>query len=917
MAAHVADRAPGRIRRPAELADGPILTSKITAPEVPAWAVQRPRITELIAEGTRWCPLTVVTGPPGAGKTMAVALWAATQTGPVAWVGLDEFDNRRGAFWSYVVAALHRSGAAVPKALRDHSHEQDDHDGFLLRLTAALAAQDPPVTLVLDDLHVLTEPGVLKELDFMLRNVGSAVRLVVTSRVDPLLPLHRYRLAGHLTEIRASDLAFSIAEAGLLLAQHGSTLTAESLESLTQRTEGWAAGLRLAAISLATHPDPGQFVKELMTEGSPLICYLVDEVLNIQPPKVREVLLSTSILEHVRADAAVDLTGDEQAAGILATLARTNAFVQPIGSGWYRYHTLFAEMLRLKLRHEHPDRVAVLHQRGARWYKRRGMLADAVQQAVRAGDWPLAAAMVVDELAIGQLIEPRDGQRLAEKFAGMPSGQVWAEPAPYLVTAAVALAAGRPDSCTVALDAADRLLDRLPPEREAAGRLSAAIIRLGVFLRTGDLMSAASAVDIAEPMLSQVPGRKLARHPEIRRRVLCGRAAVELWSGHLEEAARVLEAGLADEAAAGRDAGRADLEAGGAGEADGGAGRGDWAGQLALVEALSGRLSRAADLASQAVPGPGAGRPARQHADPAPFVALAWVSLARNELPEARKFLMQADAALGESPDKLTGTVAYMVAAGGALAEGRAAVAAQIVTRARSGWLVPAWLDQQLSLVESQAWAAAGDADAALAAAERAGDSAEAAITLAYARAVTGAGDGDALQVLAPALAVSGQLRDPVRLRAFLTEARLRYASGDGAHGRRALAAALRLAEREQFRLPLVLERGWLEPVLRRDPDLASSHRRLLTPILGRERLPAPARAQKPALAPVLVVEPLTERELEVLTHVSGMLNTAEVADEMYISVNTVKTHLRNIYRKLAAAHRNEAVRRARDLQLI
>ena len=359
---------------------------------------------------------------------------------------------------------------------------RDHDDEFLLRLTAALAAQDPPVTLVLDDLHLLTDPGVLKGLDFMLRNTGSALRVVVTSRVDPLLPLHRYRLAGQVTEIRASDLAFSITEAGLLLAQHGSTLTADSLESLTQRTEGWAAGLRLAAISLSTHPDPGQFVKELMAEDSPLICYLVDEVLNVQPPQVREVLLSTCILEHFSADAAAELTGDEQAAGILASLARTNAFVQPIGCGWYRYHTLFAEMLRLKLRYEHPDRVALLLRRAARWYQRKGMLADAVRQAARAGDWPLAAAMVIDELAIGQLIDPGDGQRLAAEFAGMPSGRAWTEPAPYLVTAALALAAGQHESCAAALDAADGLLDRLPAEQDAAGRLSAAVVRLGTSL---------------------------------------------------------------------------------------------------------------------------------------------------------------------------------------------------------------------------------------------------------------------------------------------------------------------------------------------------------------------------------------------------------------------------------------------------
>jgi LuxR family maltose regulon positive regulatory protein len=913
MAAHAGNRGPTRTRRAEVLVDDPILTSKITAPDIPAWAVQRPRITTLIAEGARWCPLTVVTGPPGAGKTMAVALWAAGQAGPVAWVGLDEFDNRPGMFWSYVLAALRRSGVVVPKPLQALSHGPDHDDELLPWLAAALAAQDPPVTLVLDDLHILTDPGVLKGLDFVLRNVGSALRVVVTSRVDPLLPLYRYRLAGHLAEIRASDLAFSITEAGLLLAQHGSTLTPDSLESLTQRTEGWAAGLRLAALSLAPHPDPGQFVKELLAEDNPLICYLVDEVLNIQSPQVREVLLSTCILEHVSADAAVALTGDEHAAGILASLARTNAFVQPIGLGWYRYHTLFAEMLRLKLRHEHPDRVAVLHQRGARWYQRKGMLADAVQQAARAGDWPLAAAMVVDELAIGQLIEPSDGQRLAEGFAGMPSGQAWTEPAPYLIAAAVALAAGQHESCTAALDAADDLLDRLPAERQAAGRLSAAVVRLGACLRTGDLSSAASAAERAEALLSRTPGRALGRHPELIRRVRCGRAAVDLWSGRLKEAAGILEAGLSAEAGP-SEAGLSEAGTSTEAASDRAAGRADWTGPLALVEALRGRLSHAAELASQAIPAIGERRPAGRPPDVAPLVALAWVHVERHELPEARRFLKQADAALGERPDKLIGAVAYLVAAGGALAEGRPTVAAQILTRARSGWPVPAWLDQQLSLAESRARAAAGDVRGALAAVGRAGDSAEAAVTLAYARAV--AGDGDAAaRVLAPVLAASGKPADRVRLRAWLTDARLRYASGDAAHGRRALASALRLAEREQLRLPFVLERPWLGPVLRRDPELVNTYRRLLTPILGHDQLPVPVKAS--GSAPVLMVEPLTERELEVLTHVSGMLNTAEVADEMYISVNTVKTHLRNIYRKLAAEHRNEAVRRARQLELI
>jgi LuxR family transcriptional regulator, maltose regulon positive regulatory protein len=896
MVANVANRTPARTRRSAIPVSDPILTSKITAPEVPQWAVQRPRITGLIAEGTRWCPLTVVTGPPGAGKTMAVALWAAAVPGPVAWIALDDFDNRPGVFWSYVVAALRRAGVAVPKALRAVPHGQAAEDVFLLRLTAALAAQDPVVTLVLDDLHMLRQPEALKGLDFVLRNAGAGLRMVVTSRMDPLLPLHRYRVAGQLAEIRASDLAFSAAEASQLLAQCGSMLPDDALEGLIRRTEGWAAGLRLAAISLDGHPDPGQFVKELMAEDSALISYLVDEVLNITAPPVRQVLLSTSILEHVSADAAVELTGDPQAAGILASLVRTNAFVQPIGSGWCRYHTMFAEMLRLKLRLEHPDQVAVLHRRAARWYERQGLLADAVRHAARAGDWPLAAGMVVEELAIGQLIEPPDGRDLAGEFAGMPPGQAWTESAPYLVSAAVALAAGQDESCAAALDAAEHLLDRRPDGEQVAGRLAAAVIRLTACLRAGDLLAAAPVADRAELMLSQARCGKLARHPEIRRRVLSGRAAVELWSGRPDEAARILEAGLAAEAASGREYEQADL-----------------AGQLALAEAMRGRLSRAAELAGQAALVSGEDGSAR-HPRPAPLVALAWVHLERNELDQARRFLKQADAALGVSPDKLTGTVAYLVAAAGALAEGRATVAAQIVARARSGWLVPAWLDQQLSLAESRAWAAAGDVQIALATAERAGPSPEAAATLAYAWAVAGDGD-NASRALAPALEADGRLPDRARMEALLIDARLAYARSACARGRRSLASALRLAEREQLRLPLVMERSWLGSVLRRDPELVGTHQRLLGKALGPGQLPAPAPARDQA--PVLVVEPLTERELEVLVHVSGMLNTAEVATEMYISVNTVKTHLRNIYRKLAAAHRSEAVRRARQLQLI
>ena len=899
MVANVAGQVPAPARRPTVSAGIPILAARITVPGVPDWAVPRPRITKLIAKGARRCRLTIVTGPPGAGKTMALALWAAAEPGTVAWISLEDFDSQPGAFWSYAVAALGRSGVALPKALSAASRRRQADHTFLVRLTSALAAQNPPVTLVVDDLYVLTRPTVLTELDFVLRNAQPGLRLVVSSRGDPPLSLHRYRLAGELTEIRASDLAFSAAEARLLLAQHSSTLSADSLERLMRRTEGWAAGLRLAAISMDGHPDPDQFVKELITEDSALTGYLVEEVLKGARPEVREVLLSTSILEHVNAEVASELTGDEQAGAILPAVARANAFVQPTGCGWYRYHTLFAEVLRLKLRRDCPDRVADLHRRAARWYERNGMLTAAVQHAKRAGDWQLAASMVIDALAISEIIEPWGSSSLAGEFRRMPRGEAWAGPQPYLVTAAGELAAGRHDSSAAALDAGEGMLAPLPADEQAACRFAAAIIRLAASRRTGDLVAAAAAVSDAEALVSRMPMDKLARHPEVRAQVLADRGAVELWPGHLDEAVRFLDAGV-------------DAATGPGGEHE----RAVCLGDLALVEALRGQLRHAAQLAGQAVALAADEQRPPQHPGPAALAALAWVHVERDELREAGRLLKQLDAVLSVSPDRLIGAVACLIAACGGLAEGHGEAAAQMAARARSGWSVPAWLDQRLSLVESRAYVAVGDTSAAADAAERAGGSSSPEAAAALAHAWLAAGDGEnARLMLASALEARSGEPERVRVQTGLADARLSYYGGDRVRGRQSLAHALRLAEREQLRLPFVLEQDWIGPALRRDPELSGIHRRLFPSAPRYDRPPAPSGLSPEAT--VLVVEPLTEREREVLRHVAGMLNTAEIASEMYISINTVKAHLKSSYRKLAATHRGEAVRRARQLELI
>jgi LuxR family maltose regulon positive regulatory protein len=915
-------------------AGDPVLASKITPPDVPDWAVQRPRITQLVTQGTRWCPLTVLTGPVGAGKTMALASWVASEPGLVAWVSLDEYDNQPGAFWSYAVEALRRSGIAITQTAA--APERAGEHVFLLQLAAALAVQHPPVTLLLDDLHLVTDATVLKGLDFVLRNAGAGLRVVAASRMAPLLPLLRYRLAGQLAEIQANDLAFSTAEAGQLLAQHGCTLTTDLLDCLMRQTEGLAAGLRLAAISLADHSDPGEFVAELGTEGSALTGYLEEEVLNAQPPQVRDVLLCTSILGQVSADAAVELAGDERAAGIWRAAARANAFIQPIGSGRYRYHPLFADALRLKLRYEHPGRMAVLHRRAARWYGRNGLLSDAVHHAACAGDWPLAASLVIDNLAIGQILKPRDGQRLAGQFASMPSGQAWTEPAPHLVSAALALSAGRYDLCAAALDAADGFLERGPVDQKPTCRLTAALVRLTAATRAGDMASAAAAAGSTELLLSQVPGEKLARRPGLRAWVLAGRGAVELWSGHLDQAAGVLREGVAAQlASAGQDEQAGCL------------------GYLALVEALRGRLCHAAELVAQAEAATaGPARPRARNLDPAALAALAWVHMERNELREAGSRLRQAYAALAASPDPLIATLGNLVAACGALAAGRPAVVIQAVARARSGRSVPAWLDLELGLVQSRAYMAVGDTQAALATARQAcGDeSPAAAVTLAQAWGA--AGDSEqARRVLAPVLAADGAVPGRVRVYAWLVDARLSDTSGDHARTRRSLASALRLAEPEQLRLPFAAERSWIGPVLRRDPGLAATHRGLLAPFLLYAQPPAPPGAPGQAVIPQEVdelvpqrpglgtlasaaqacrVQPseqrrpgapgmpaLTAAELRLLPLLSTHMSFPEIAKEMFLSRNTVKSETTSIYRKLGASSRNQAVIQARELGLL
>ncbi|MBV9096134.1 MAG: hypothetical protein JO132_20055, partial [Streptosporangiaceae bacterium] len=461
-----------------------------------------------------------------------------------------------------------------------------------------------------------------------------------------------------------------------------------------------------------------------------------------------------------------------------------------------------------------------------------------------------------------------------------------------------------------ALAAAENMLGQLPGHDEVPSRLAAAEVRFALARRTGALPAARAAAADAVALVRRLPPESLERHPGLHGQLGAAQALVEFWSGDFAQAAAAFRAASPAMQSAYERAG--------------------CLGRLAQIEAVSGRLTSAMTLAADAA------ELFRQdltaeHPHRAATVARAYVHLQRHELAEARRQLRGAEAALRASPDRLTAALASLVAARGCLAEGRFREAAEIVARARDGWSAPPWLERHLALVESHAFAAVRDTGAALAAARRAGPESSLEAAAAMARAWLAAGDGQAAEqaLTAAAHACEGS-PDPARIEATLAEAHLAASSGERGHAARLVEQALRLAEAEQLRLPFIVERGWLEPLLDSDPGLARAYRDVMGPRQleggpGRARAAiagTPSAVQSHAVAGAaddapLVVESLTEREREVLRHVSELLLTAEIASEMYVSVNTVKSHLKSIFRKLGAASRNEAVRRARQLELI
>ncbi|MER7417180.1 LuxR C-terminal-related transcriptional regulator [Micromonospora peucetia] len=964
----------------------PLLASRLSPVSPPEPLVLRPRLLRALDEGTAG-PVTLVRAPAGWGKTTLLASWfraageagarrgrvgegpvTAAAEGPradgpagaapgdfgvpaepdgprVAWVSVEAGDDG-DRLWSYLAAALRAvvdptgggSGPPVP----DRPPRPDQ----LEVLAAVLAARDQPVLLVVDDLHRITDPVALTGLEFLLRHAEQRLRLVVGARAGMPLAVHRLRLAGELTEVGPDELAFSSDEVADLLTAHGVALPAAGVRRLRDRTGGWPAALRFAALALRGQPDPARWAEQFGGDQPDVAGYLREEVLAGVDPDARDVLRRSAVAEAVCAGLADALTGRADAEQTLAGLAGDGGLLRRDDSRppWYRCPPLLADLLHAELARLPADELRDLHLRAAGWYADNGRPAEGLRHALAGGDHDRATAIFV---ARWPELVPYDRETPAARPPAPPSPEAVARD-PELGLACAAERAGAGDATTAAghLRAAVEAARPLPaPRRDRFRRLAtaleltlarlandpeavrAAASRLLATRGNAPLPTAArdAASDVASmrdvapvaadtPDVASMPAdpRDVASVAADPRGVAAEDADVRAVAGTALGLADLADGDLAAAGlafarslSAAREAGRPRTEL-------------VCASRAALLHAVRGELRAAETLARDALAMPPChGWSCREDCAHA-YLALALVALHRDQPDEAEANLALATPAT-EAP--VVGAVAalcraYLLRDAGDLPEGhRVLVEARerLPDRPRAGELAY-WL----LAVEADVRGARGDLGAARdLLAERVRDGAAPPLAVALARVELRADDpraaGYALPDWESPEAAGWTL--PVRLEAAVLDAVLARRAGDDRRAGRVLERALDLAGPEGFRRVFTRAEPGVRDLLAAHLDSGTAHWPTVSNLVRGTDAPTERSPAERGAAPL--DEPLTERELTILRYLQSILSNVEIAAELSLSVNTIKTHVRNIYRKLDATRRREAVRRARDLHLI
>ncbi|GAA3517913.1 LuxR family transcriptional regulator [Actinocatenispora rupis] len=871
----------------------PALVARLTVPRRPAVLVSRPRLerrlTDLTDAGT-----TLVTAGPGEGKTALVAAWAEAGAAPgtVGWLTLDRTDADPATFWSDVLAALRWTGVPLgdggPRPLEYADGGTERH---IDRIHALLYDLTTPIVLVLDGIHELHDPSVLARLDALLTQPPPAMRLVLLGRADPGLRLHRLRLDGLLGEIHAPDLRFDRAEAGRLLSAHGLRLDAGQTDRLLARTGGWAAGLRLAAMSVDP-ADPATGLARFSGESPAVADYLAGEVLAPLPPPVRSFLLRTSVAEPLSGPLAAAVSGQPEGRRLLTDLTAGNRLVSA-ADPWgrpYDYHPLLREYLYHRLRAEDPAGALDAHRRAARWYGAHRAPVTALWHAVRSGDTD-EVARVLFTLALPRLLSA-EGAQLADTVRPLADA---ADDAPSLVTLTCAAVAAvqRHDFARARahLRRARATLPGVPAGLRDAADIGLSLVDAIAAGSTGAVRAARTGasrvLSLAGP--DARPGLPAAAEYRALARWNLGRA--QLWQGGMAAA----DASLRDAAtAAGHH--RLDLAAVSADA------------HRAVIDVVRGELRSGTRRArSTVLAAERQGRAVEPYAAGA-FLALALAELQQDHPHVAARHLARAGASAAAGADRTLDRAVRLAEARLRVQAGDAAAARRILAelRADSGNRLPALLTEWLAGAEAEAELAAGAPDTVL---EHLRADPDPGV---WERIWLGWADL-ALRHPAGARARVAPLgRSPDRGRAAAVEESLITALAADALRQDGVAVeavdrALELAAPDRLSHPFRTAGNRLAPLIRRQQRVLGTHAAFAEMVLTDQAAPPAER----------LAEPLTDRELTVLRYLPTMSSNDEIAGDLHISVNTVKAHLKSLYRKLAVSSRREAIRRGRLLGLL
>ena len=853
--------------------------------------------------------MTIISAPAGSGKTSLLRAWAGRpgQPGRLAFVQVQRDQHDAQQFWLALLGAVRHATGASSDAELPAATPDFNAPAMADRVLSELSDAPHGVTLVIDDLHELHSPEASAQLTRLLTNLPPQVHAILTTRHDTRLRLHLLRLAGELAEIRAADLRFSERETRQLLDAAGIALSDSGVTLLHQRTEGWAAGLRLAAISLAGHPDPERFVTEFSGTDRTVAEYLIAEMLERQPPDVQDLLLRTSLLDRVNGELADLLAGRQGSEQILLDLEDANAFVESLDPErtWFRYHHLFADLLRLELRHTLPAEIPALHQRAARWFTQHGQVAEAIRHTQAALDWPGAARLLADHSF--SLTLDGQAQTMQALLRAFPPGADHPELA--LVRAMGDLAQGHLDETAAHLAVAETYAETTPPERQRRLRVAIASLQLALARRRGHV---AGVIEQARFLASPVTGpsdEDIALGSDLRAVALMNLGTAEAWSLGLPDAVRHLQEG----AVLAREIGRPYLEVG-------------CLAQLGFAYIFHDPATPKADAfgTTQRRCREAVALAERYGWGTEPVIAPALMTLAGTmvwlgEFDEGERWLRRTEQALqtDTGPDirlLLHQTAGMLHAARGrrrealeefgeaehlaSQLEGSQALASQV-----TGWMLAT--QARLGLP--------GEARDALAALD---DEQASSGEIRNARAMICLAEGDP----AAALATVADVLDgtaPVLGYVTVVEAHLlaglaHRELGDQRAASQAAERALALAESDRLVLPFAMtgSAGLLEAL----PRHQTGHAALLADILDVLHGSPPAAREQSSLPPA---EELSPGELKVLRYLPTNLTRPEIAGELSVSLNTVSTHLRSIYAKLQVRDRSSAVQRARELRLL